>query len=51
MESEKHYIERQAYINVPDKSAVNILDTEREKYMDELKRARQKREKHILQND
>ena len=50
-ESEKEDIEREAYINVPDKSAVNILDTEREKYMDELKRARQKREKRILQNE
>ena len=50
-ESEKEAMDREAYINVPDKSAVNILDSEREKYMDELKRARQKREKRLLQNE
>ena len=50
-ESEKMDIERQEYINVPDKSAVNILDNEREKYMDELKRAREKREKRIVQKE
>ena len=47
MENERKIIEEEVYIRDPERSSVNVHNTQREKYMNELHRARLKRENRM----
>ena len=47
MRNERKIIEEEAYIREPERSLVNVCDTQREKYMKELHRAKLKGENRM----
>ena len=47
MENKRKIMEEEVYIREPERSLVNVHDTQREKYLQELHRARSKRENRM----